>query len=129
MMTSRICLGSLPTHLPQDNQRLGRATFLRPPIAGLLPGWSVAPKGSLSALDPAWARSRWYWNINQSSIAYVCRPRLRSRLTLGHTAEGFLPPLSLLVPAFSLPMRPRLGSPAASHASERSPTDPSTWTR
>src|SRR6476659_7712286 len=26
---------------------------------------------------------RWYWNINQSSIAYVSRPRLRSRLTLG----------------------------------------------
>jgi hypothetical protein len=40
-------------------------------------------RGSLSALDSAWARSRWYWNINQSSIAYVCRPRLRSRLTLG----------------------------------------------
>ena len=40
-------------------------------------------RGSLSALDWAGARSRWYWNINQSSIAYVCRPRLRSRLTLG----------------------------------------------
>jgi hypothetical protein len=40
-------------------------------------------RGSLSAPDPAWARSRWYWNINQSSIAYACRPRLRSRLTLG----------------------------------------------
>ena len=40
-------------------------------------------RGSLSASDSAWARSRWYWNINQSSIAYVCRPRLRSRLTLG----------------------------------------------
>jgi len=45
MMTSWICLGGLPTHLPQDNQRLGRATFLRPPIAGLVPGWSVAPEG------------------------------------------------------------------------------------
>jgi hypothetical protein len=40
-------------------------------------------RGSLSAADSAWARMRWYWNINQSSIAYVCRPRLRSRLTLG----------------------------------------------
>jgi hypothetical protein len=40
-------------------------------------------RGSLSVPDSAWARSRWYWNINQSSIAYVCRPRLRSRLTLG----------------------------------------------
>jgi hypothetical protein len=41
----RIFLGDLPTHLPQDDQRLGRATFLRPPIAGLLPGVSVAPEG------------------------------------------------------------------------------------
>jgi hypothetical protein len=44
-MTPRICLGSLPTHLPQDYHRLGRATFLRPPIAGLVPSWSVAPEG------------------------------------------------------------------------------------
>ncbi len=40
-------------------------------------------RGSLSASDPAWARSRWYRNINLSSIAYASRPRLRSRLTLG----------------------------------------------
>ena len=26
---------------------------------------------------------RWYWNLNQLSIAYDYRPRLRSRLTLG----------------------------------------------
>ena len=46
--------------------------------------WFGSPRrGSLSTSDSAWARSRWYWNINQSSIAYVCRPRLRSRLTLG----------------------------------------------
>jgi len=32
------------------------------------------------------------------------------------------------MPAFSLPTRPRLGFPAASLASERSPTDPSAWT-
>ena len=44
-MAPRICLGNLPTHLPQDNHRLGRATFLRPPIAGLLPEGSVAPEG------------------------------------------------------------------------------------
>ena len=40
-------------------------------------------RGSLSAPDSAWARSRWYRNINRSSIAYASRPRLRSRLTLG----------------------------------------------
>ena len=44
-MAPRICLGGLPTRLPQDDHRLGRATFLRPPIAGLVPGWSVAPEG------------------------------------------------------------------------------------
>ena len=29
---------------------------------------------------------RWYGNINPLSIAYACRPRLRSRLTLGRLA-------------------------------------------
>ena len=29
---------------------------------------------------------RWYRNINLLSIAYACRPRLRSRLTLGRLA-------------------------------------------
>ena len=45
LTTSRICLGSPPTRLPQDNQRLGRATLLRPPFAGLVQRWSVAPEG------------------------------------------------------------------------------------
>src|SRR4030095_3767927 len=40
-------------------------------------------RGVLSAPDSAWSRSKWYRNINLSSIAYACRPRLRSRLTLG----------------------------------------------
>jgi hypothetical protein len=42
--------------------------------------------------------------------------------TLGHSAEGFLPPHSLLMPAFALQPRPRLSSPAASPADGRSPT-------
>ena len=41
----RICLRGPPTRLPQDDHRLGRPTLLRPPIAGLLPGGSVAPEG------------------------------------------------------------------------------------
>ena len=85
-MISRICLGDPPTHLPQDNQRLGRATLLRPPFACLVPSGSVDPprwRVFLSSSDSALARSRWYRNINRSSIAYVCRPRLRARLTLG----------------------------------------------
>jgi hypothetical protein len=44
--------------------------------------------------------------------------------TLSQSAEGFLTPLSLLMPAFSLVSHPRLGSPAASRATRRSPTHP-----
>jgi hypothetical protein len=47
---SRICLGDPSTHLPQDDQRLGRATLLRPPFAGLLQEGSVAPEGVPLAL-------------------------------------------------------------------------------
>jgi hypothetical protein len=85
LMTPRICLGDPPTRLPQDDHRLGPPTLLRPPFAGLLPAGSVAlPKeGSLSTLDSALARVKRYRNINLSSIAYACRPRLRARLTLG----------------------------------------------
>ena len=71
-------------------------TFLRHPIACLLPvrvpaspqpglerprwfGWLASP-GS------AWALLRGYGNINPLSIDYACRPRLRSRLTLGGLA-------------------------------------------
>jgi hypothetical protein len=55
-----------PTRLPQDNQRLGSLHLPRPPI-----GQTVAT---------------WYRNINRLSIAYACRPRLRSRLTLRRLA-------------------------------------------
>jgi hypothetical protein len=77
-----------PTRLPQVDQRLGWATFLRHPIASLLPGLSVdPPKGvSLSTPGSARARSQRYGNINPSSIGYASRPRLRSRLTLGGLA-------------------------------------------
>ena len=34
----------------------------------------------------SWALYCGYWNINQLSIDYACRPRLRSRLTLGGLA-------------------------------------------
>ena len=45
LMALRICLEDPSTHLPQDNHRLGRATLLRPPFAGLIPRRSVAPEG------------------------------------------------------------------------------------
>ncbi len=75
----------------------GAATFLRHPIAWLLPARvprsatpATTPKGSakssfgrLASLDSPGARSHGYGNINPLSIDYACRPRLRSRLTLG----------------------------------------------
>ena len=49
--------------------------------------WVGSPRrGSLSTADSAWARMRWYWNINQLCIDYAFRPRLSSRLTLGGLA-------------------------------------------
>ena len=38
---------------------------------------------AVSITDSPWARSHGYGNINPLSIGYACRPRLRSRLTLG----------------------------------------------
>ena len=58
----RICLWTLPTRLDALNQRCALPTLLRHPIAR--------------------SGKRWHWNINQLSIAYAIRPRLRSRLTL-----------------------------------------------
>ena len=40
----------------------------------------------LASLGSAWARHSRYGNINPLSIDYACRPRLRSRLTLGGLA-------------------------------------------
>jgi hypothetical protein len=40
----------------------------------------------LASLGSAWALFRGYGNINPLSIDYACRPRLRSRLTLGGLA-------------------------------------------
>jgi hypothetical protein len=77
----------------------GRTSFLRHPIACLLPVRYPAlepaadPRksrsrafGRLASLGPAWAFLRGYGNINPLSIDYACRPRLRSRLTLGGLA-------------------------------------------
>jgi hypothetical protein len=46
------------------------------------------PEGAhpLSNNGPAWARTRWYRNINRLCIDYASRPRLSSRLTLGGLA-------------------------------------------
>ena len=52
---------------------------------------SIVPKdpgsfGHLASLGSSWALFCRYGNINPLSIDYACRPRLRSRLTLGGLA-------------------------------------------
>jgi len=109
-MRSRICLGP-PYTLTQDDHRWV-------PLAVLVP-----PFGQTDSTR--------YRNINLLAIDYAFRPRLRTRLTLGRRALPRKPwtigggdshPSFLLMPAFSLPMPPRLASAAASLAWERSPT-------
>src|SRR5206468_4947598 len=46
----------------------------------------IVPFRPLATLDSSWANQSGYGNINPLSIDYACRPRLRSRLTLGGLA-------------------------------------------
>jgi hypothetical protein len=64
----------------------GRRIYLPTVLRGY-PGTTIA-RDSLAYLVPpsVIAVGTWYWNINQLSIAYACRPRLRSRLTLSRLA-------------------------------------------
>ncbi len=48
-----------------------------------LPEGSPSAFGYLAQMIRHWARIHGYGNINPLSIGYACRPRLRSRLTLG----------------------------------------------
>jgi hypothetical protein len=71
-------------YLPASPHRLsttspGRAIHCFRP-EGRLSFWHLASLGS------TWALFRGYGNINPLSIDYACRPRLRSRLTLGGLA-------------------------------------------
>src|SRR5215831_19216614 len=85
-----------PTPLPRDNHRpVELPSCVTPyglPTAGLdrVLG-RLAPKGfasfvRLASPGSAWAHLSGYGNINPLSIDYACRPRLRSRLTLGGLA-------------------------------------------
>ena len=93
-----------------------------------------APKSQpLSTPGLGWARTRWYWNINQLCIDYALRPRLSSRLTLGGLAfprnpwafGGGVSHPSLATHA-GIRTRPRSTtvSTAASLRERRSPTTP-----
>ena len=86
-----------PYRLTPVQPLTGPTTFLRHPIACLLPAEvpCITSPGTrrcsrriwtVSTTDSAWARIHGYGNINPLSIDYACRPRLRSRLTLGGLA-------------------------------------------
>jgi hypothetical protein len=71
-----------PHYLPASPHRL--TTTIRVPCSHFrLPEGSPSAFGRLAQLIHHWARIHGYGNINPLSIDYACRPRLRSRLTLG----------------------------------------------
>jgi len=82
----------------------------------LLRGWTARAAGLTSVRPPiAQTRGRWCWNLNQLSIAYALRPRLRPDSprvdqpcsgTLRHSVCRILTCSALLIPAFSLATAP-----------------------
>ena len=87
-----------PTRLHQDNHRLAELPSCVTPsldyyeIRSHAPQRRLHPKASptcfgwLVSNASSWAHMLGYGNINPLSIDYACRPRLRSRLTLGGLA-------------------------------------------
>lgn len=85
---------SLPTRLHQYYHSLAQLPSCVTPSLGYyqirsraspdhIPEGTMAGFRAVSITDSPWARSHGYGNINPLSIGYACRPRLRSRLTLG----------------------------------------------
>jgi hypothetical protein len=81
-----------PTPLPRDNHRpVQLPSCVSPqlayyPLGPRVPRFPKEPVPALSIRDSALAAVHGYGNINPLSIDYACRPRLRSRLTLGGLA-------------------------------------------
>ena len=132
-----------PTPLPRDYHRPGWTTFLRHPIAYLLPPWAG---GSTTSLCPKAPGRLHGLSINGfdtgrfkagTGISTGCPSTTPVGLALGpdlpwadqldpgtlsQSAHTFLTCVSLLMPAFSLVNRPQLPSGAASPGTRRSPT-------
>ena len=96
---SGLCCADLPTQrptrLPQCIHLLVRLPSCVTPSLAYYQSGSCDPPSRpeglasfwhLASLGSAWALFRGYGNINPLSIDYACRPRLRSRLTLGGLA-------------------------------------------
>ena len=90
----RICLHSVLHPYPGTTIARAELPSCVPPLLDYYHSGSRAPLPriatksfwALSIDDSPWAFYCGYWNINQLSIDYACRPRLRSRLTLGGLA-------------------------------------------
>ena len=90
----RICLHSVLHPYPRTTIAWVGLPSCVPPLLDYYHPGSRAPLPriatksfwALSINDSPWAFYCGYWNINQLSIDYACRPRLRSRLTLGGLA-------------------------------------------
>jgi hypothetical protein len=89
--------GHRPTRLHQYNHSLAELPSCDTPSLGYYQAGSRAPPtqlpkeqqvgiGRLAHLDSPGTRLHEHGNINPLSIDYACRPRLRSRLTLGGKA-------------------------------------------
>ena len=114
-----------PTCLPRVQPAPGRPTLLRPPFA------TRHQVGRFGRSHPL-SNSNWVGREHGGTrISTCCASTTPFGLalapdspwadepspgTLGHSAEGFLPPLSLLMPAFALVTHPRLDYSAASPA-------------
>jgi hypothetical protein len=142
-----MCCADLPTQrptpLPRDYHRPGWTTFLRHPIAYLLPPWTggsttpLCPKapGRLHGLSiRGFDTGRFKAGTGISTgcpsttpVGLALGPDLpwADQLdpgTLSQSAQEFPTLVSLLMPAFSLVNRPPLPSGAASPGTRRSPT-------
>ena len=121
----RLPVGRLPPGSPQG-------TDLPVPLSGspLRPG--LPSPGRVSPYASSHRSCGRRGNVDPLPIAYASQPRLRGRLTPGQIAftletSGFrrrgIPPLfALLMPAFSLPSRPRRLPPPLLPSMECSPT-------
>ena len=137
------------TRLPRHNHRPGSATFLRHPIAHLLPTRTppaTRPPSEETPTEPAVSTVGFGVGRCCTGTGISTRSPSTTPLglalgpdspraeqpgpgTLGHPAEGILTLHALLMPAFSLAPPPPHDHSTASPVARRSPTHPHTCTR
>ncbi len=109
----------VPRYLPIT---LGQRIRTDLPIGCSLPAWRASRPRTYPPASPHRSnKDERYWNLNQLSITYAFRPRLRPASpavdqhgcgTLGHSVGKILTLLALLMPTFALPpLQVRFRSP------------------